>query len=155
LQRRLLSHLLHRPGLLLALPPQQRARLCAHPEPDLLVEVARYVEQNPEAEPVEILGRWSGTPAHALLMALLEAPLALDAHALQGEFTDGVEKLVAALDRAERRRLLAEVRQAPSREKFEAFWSLKQGGEPGAAGAAQRGDEGLADDPGAAARFEG
>jgi DNA primase len=131
LQRRLLSHLLHRPGLLLALPPDRRERLCAHPEPDLLVEVARYVNENPDAEPVEILGRWSGTAAHALLLQLLQAPLALGVHALQGEFTDGVEKLLGALERAERLRLLAEVRQAPTREKFEAFWARRQAGSAG------------------------
>jgi DNA primase len=127
LQRRLLSHLLHRPALMLALPPDWRGRLCAHPDPDLLVEVARYVDQHPEAEPVEILGRWSGTAAHALLVQLLQSPLALDEHALQGEFTAGVEKLLGALDRAERQRLLAELRSEPSREKLQAYWARRRG----------------------------
>jgi hypothetical protein len=89
--------------------------------------VARYVDQHPEAEPVEILGRWSGTAAHALLVQLLQSPLALDEHALQGEFTAGVEKLLGALDRAERQRLLAELRSEPSREKLQAYWARRRG----------------------------
>jgi len=135
LHRRLLAHLIHRPGLLLALPPAARERLGAHPDPDLLVEVVRYVAQNPEAEPVEILGRWSGTAAHALLLQLLQAPLAIDEHAQQGEFTDGVAKLLLAIERAERQRLLAELREDPTREKLAEFWLRKQGaasGEPAA-----------------------
>ncbi|MBX3705055.1 MAG: DNA primase [Pseudomonadales bacterium] len=126
LQERLLGYLLHKPTLLLAVAPESRARLAAHPAPDLFVEVARYLEGNPEAEPVEILGRWSGTAAHAVLVRLLQAPLALDQHALQGEFTDGVEKLIAGLAREERRRILAEMREAPSREKLAEFWSRRR-----------------------------
>jgi hypothetical protein len=98
------------------------------------VEVVRYLDGHPEADTVEILGRWTGTAAHAVLVELLKSPVTLEDHALQGEFTDGVDKLLGALERNERRRLLAEVREAPTREKFREFWSLRQGGGPAAAG---------------------
>jgi hypothetical protein len=89
------------------------------------VEVVRYLDGHPEADTVEILGRWTGTAAHAVLVELLKSPVTLEDHALQGEFTDGVDKLLGALERNERRRLLAEVREAPTREKFREFWSLR------------------------------
>jgi DNA primase len=134
LQQRLLGYLVHRPALLLAVPPAARQRLCAHPEPDLLVEVVRYVDGHPEADAVEILGRWAGTAAHPVLVDLLKAPVALEEHALQGEFTAGVDKLLEAQERSERRRLIEEMRDAPTREKFREFWSLRQGGALGGAG---------------------
>lgn len=126
LQRRLLSHLLRQPLLLLALPPAQLQALGVHPAPDLFIEVARYLIAHPEADAVEILGRWTGTPAHERLLELVRQPSALAAHALQGEFTEGVTRLLDGVARDARKRLLAEMRQNPSEEKFREFWAHRQ-----------------------------
>jgi DNA primase len=140
LQERLLGYLLVNPVLLLALPPEQRALLCANPEPDLLAEVARYVGANPEVQPAEILGRWTGTAAYGELLRLLKIPQTLAAHALQGEFTDGVTKLLETQARNERRRMLSEIRVAPTREKLMEYWARRQG-DSGAAAAGGNGSE--------------
>ncbi|MFM8355305.1 MAG: toprim domain-containing protein, partial [Gammaproteobacteria bacterium] len=153
LQRRLLSHLLRQPLLLLALPPAQRDALASHPAPDLFIEVARYLDAHPEADAVEILGRWTGTPAHERLLELVRQPSALVPHALQGEFTEGVTRLLEGLARDARKRLLAEMRTNPSEEKFREFWAHRQSAgapRPGSAVPSANGDGSAGDtEPGA------
>ena len=133
LSRRLLGLLLRHPEALLCVPAADRAALSSWPNEDLFIQVVKYLDDNPEADTAEILGRWAGTEAHRVLVELLRQPSALaDAAAIQGEFTDGVTRFLALGRRAERRRALAEVRQAPSRENFERYWSaLKHGGGDG------------------------
>ena len=126
LQRRLLAQLLQRPALFLALPPAERETLRTQTVPDLFLEVVRFLDARPEADAAEILGRWAGTAAHPRLIELIKAPFALDDHALQGEFTAGVAKLVQSFARTERRRLLAEVRESPSADKFREFWTQRR-----------------------------
>jgi hypothetical protein len=46
---------------------------------------------------------------------------------MQAEFVEGVARLAEMRDRADRRRVLAEVGQEPSREKLAKYWSLKRG----------------------------
>jgi DNA primase len=128
LRNRLLQMLVQRPALLLAVPPEDRVALGARSDLGLLGDVIRYVDAQPEAESFEILGRWSGTAAHGALVRLFETPELLDDHALQGEFTQGITRLRELLEQGERRQLLSQMKDAPSRENFQAFWSRLQGG---------------------------
>ncbi len=130
LSRRLLSGLLRQPVLLHGLPASMRAALLKQDHADLFLEIVRYIDNNPEADTAEILGRWSGTADHRILSTLVAQPVALADGALQAEFTDGVERYLQLRDRADRQKLLAEVREDPSREKFEAFWSAKRAAGP-------------------------
>lgn len=128
LARRLLALLLRRPGLLHNLAAEARQGLTEEAgEPGLFVDVAKYIDENPEADTAEILGRWSGTPAHDQLLGLLQQPAALPAEALQSEFSDGVDKYLALRRRAAGRVKLAEVRQEPSRETLAEYWQHRQG----------------------------
>jgi DNA primase len=128
LQNRLLQMLVQRPTLLLAVPAEDRLALTQRTDPGLFVEVIRYVDAHPGAESFEILGRWSGTPAHAALVRLFESPELLDEHALQGEFTEGMARLRELLEQGRRRQLLSQVKNEPSRENFQQFWSRLQAG---------------------------
>jgi DNA primase len=127
LSRRLLALLLQKPALLLSLPTEHRLGLSAQPGADLFVDVVRYLDQNPEVETSEILGRWSGTADHGVLLGLLQRPLVLPEGAMQAELAEGVARYLDLARRTERRQLLAEVRQEPSKEKFAEYLSLKQG----------------------------
>ncbi len=94
--RGLLKLLLQKPSILLHLPPEDRTELSARSAADLFLEVVRYLDQNPEAEAPEILGRWSGTPEHGVLKGLLAHRMPLpDAH-LQRDFTEGVQSYLAS-----------------------------------------------------------
>jgi DNA primase len=125
LSRRLLSGLLRKPAMLHGLPTETRAALSGTAGPDLFLEIVNYIDQNPGVDTTEILGRWSGTEDHRALLGMLEQPMPLDDTALQGEFADGVDRYLALREQSDRRRLLAEMRQDPSREKFQAFWHAR------------------------------
>jgi DNA primase len=126
LGRRLLSLLLQRPRILLSLPVDARRELSEQPGEDLLAVVVRYLDQNPDADTAEILGRWSGTAEHRTLAELLTRPITLSETGVQAEFSDGVASFLTLRRRAHRQSKLAEVRQEPSREKFVEYWSLNQ-----------------------------
>jgi DNA primase len=124
---RLLALLLQRPRILLSLPPEVRSELSEQPGRNLLVQLVRYVDQNPDTETAEILGRWSGTPEHDVLTGLLARPATLHDTAMQAEFSEGVSRYLELCRRADRRQVLAELRQERSKEKFLEYWSLKRG----------------------------
>jgi len=109
-------------------PAADRQALSSQPADDLFIQLVKYLDENPEAENAEILGRWAGTPEHDTLLGLLRTPLGLSATEIQAELAAGVENYLALQRRAQRRQTLAEVRQEPSRENFQRYWSaLKQG----------------------------
>jgi DNA primase len=126
LSRRLLALLLQRPRLLRSVTADDLTRLEALPENDLFGQVVRYLVESPDSGSAEVLGRWSGTPEHDALVGLLTRNSPLPEAAMQAEFTEGVGRLLLHSRRAERHRLLAEVRQDPSREKLAEYWSLKR-----------------------------
>ena len=123
---RMLGLLLQRPRNLLCLAPEVRGELSEQPADNLLVELVRYVDQNPDTSAAEILGRWSGTPEHRVLSGLLERPAALPETAMQAEFSEGITRYLELCRRDDRRRVLAEVHQDRSKEKFAEYWSLKR-----------------------------
>jgi DNA primase len=124
---RLLALLLQRPRILLSLPPEARCELSELPARNLLVQLVRFIDQNPDAETAELLGRWSGTPEHNVLTGLLARPATLHDTAMQAEFSEGVDRYLELARRADRRRVLDELRQERSTEKFLEYWSLKRG----------------------------
>ena len=142
LSRRLLGSLLRKPALLHALPAPTRVALLGlkdglkggfkdrGAESDLFLEIVNYIDEKPDADVTEILGRWSGTADHPTLLALLDQPAALAEGALQAEFSDGVDRYLGLRSRADRQKMLAEVRKEPSREKFAAFWTAKSAAGP-------------------------
>jgi len=91
------------------------------------VEMVNYIDKNPHAELPELLGRWSGHESHDELVVLANRQLDIDDAAMAAEFADGVASYIDQASRAHRRRLLAEMKEHPSEEKFRRFWSLKQG----------------------------
>ncbi|HEX7034348.1 MAG TPA: DNA primase [Pseudomonadales bacterium] len=132
LAERLLARLLQNPSLLLGVAPDQRERLSKLDGDDLLLEVVRYLDDNPGADTAEILGRWSGTVVHQRLVGLLQNAPALSDEALQGEVAEGVGRYLELHAEEQRRRLLAQLRQEPSVEKVAELVSLKKGNPPAA-----------------------
>ena len=110
-------------GLKDALAGRATNRICSS-------DIVSYIDKNPDVDLSEILGRWSGTADHATLLALLDQPAALAEGALQAEFSEGVDRYLGLRSRADRQKLLAEVRKEPSREKFAAFWTAKRAAAP-------------------------
>jgi len=96
-----------------------------------LIDMIKYIDQNPHAERPELLGHWAGHESHEELLRLSDRPLDIDDEALGAEFTDGVRRLLEQRRRNHRRELLDEMKRDPSDEKFRRFWSLKQGQEDG------------------------
>ncbi len=127
LPEHLLASLLKRPTLLQVLSETEVQALANLPEGKLLSEVVRYIAENPQAEPAQVLGRWSGDEQHDELIRLFERQSVLDEDATRAEFTDGAARLLAARDQQNRRRLLNEMRENPSADKLVEFWTLKRG----------------------------
>jgi hypothetical protein len=133
---RVLRMLLRRPELARRLDEPTRARLTLAATGTLLGEVLDYVLTADGASSAAILGRWAGSPVHGQLVELLERPWILGDAALEPEFADAVSKLLSIGARLERRELLDDVHQDPSREKFARFWQLRRGAaaDPGGGG---------------------
>ncbi len=127
LSRRLIAYLFRQPRLVSSLDAALLVNLCDSAPGDLFVEMVNYIDKNPHAELPELLGRWSGHESHDELVVLANRQLDIDDAAMAAEFADGVASYIDQASRAHRRRLLAEMKEHPSEEKFRRFWSLKQG----------------------------
>jgi len=126
LSKRLLTHLLKKPELYQTLPIEKRRELTLLDKGDLFLDVVKYIDKNPEADSALLLGRWSGDAVHEELVVLFERQLDLAEGAMQAEFVDGVGRYLAHINSAERRRLLEEMKEAPSTDKLKRFWTLKK-----------------------------
>ena len=127
LAEHLLAMLLKRPELLRGLSDDQVEAIVSRDGASLFRDVVKYVAEHPEADPAQILGRWSGDRYHDELVRLHGRRSVLSAEAEAAEFADGVARFITAARRQDRRRLVDEMREDPSREKLSRFWSLKQG----------------------------
>lgn len=127
LAEHLLAMLLKRPELLRGLSDEQVHAIVNRDGASLFADVVKYVAEHPDAGSAQILGRWSGDRYHDELARLFRRPGVLPAEAEAAEFVDGVARLIASARRQDRRRLVDEMREEPSREKLTRFLSLKQG----------------------------
>ncbi len=126
LSRRLLARLLQHPRVVLCVPREARQALLEQADSDLFLQIVKYLDENPEADTSAILGRWSGTAEHGVLLGLLNGAPRLPEEAVQGEFAEGVTQYLEQRHRAERHRRLARVQQEPTREEFLAWWALRR-----------------------------
>ena len=131
LARRLISYLLTRPEVVRALDAEALASLEDLPPGDVLGEIVKYADENPQAGLPEFLGRWSGHEVYEELLALSNRQSSIGVEAMAAEFVDGIARYTEQRSRADRRRLLDEMKQDPSEEKFREFWLLKQGEKDG------------------------
>ncbi|MFP6817183.1 MAG: DNA primase [Pseudomonadales bacterium] len=127
LSRRLIAYLFKNPALVRSLDADLLVKLRESAGGDLLVDMVNYIDKNPQAELPELLGRWAGHEFHEELLALADRQLDIDGAAMAAEFADGVASHLGQARRAQRRRLLAEMKEDPSDEKFRRFWTLKRG----------------------------
>lgn len=128
LTMRLVTLFMHAPEVYDTLSAQDRAKIAAFPAEDLLAQIVRYMDQNRNAGIGEILGAWSGEPEQQMLVNVLNQPLELDAQAIAAEFAEGVKRLITFAEREERRRLLKEIQQTPTKESYLRYVSRKQDG---------------------------
>jgi DNA primase len=126
MSRLLISYLFRKPELVKTLGAEALAGLRDLVPADLLADMVIYVDENAEAELPELLGRWSGHEFHDEMLVLADKQLTIDDEAMVAEFSDGVDRHLEQRERADRRRLLADMKQDPTDEKFRRFWSLKQ-----------------------------
>ena len=131
LEQHLLAMLLRRPGLHGVLNAGQTERLQAldgRDGGDLLRDVLKYLANHPDAEPGQILGRWSGDPQHDELSSLYRARIPLLAEVAPTaeqeakEFAETVDRLIDVARKQHRRRQHDELRQDPSLDRLREFW---------------------------------
>lgn len=128
LTSRMVTLFLHAPEVYDNIAADDRAKIADFPAEDLLAQIVRYKDQNQNAGIGEILGAWAGEPEQQMLVNLLNAPLELDAQAIAAEFAEGVKRLITLAERQERRRLLKEIQQTPTKESYLRYVSRKQDG---------------------------
>ncbi|MCZ6709507.1 MAG: toprim domain-containing protein, partial [Gammaproteobacteria bacterium] len=133
LSRRLIAYLFKSPALVRSLDADLLVKLRDSADGDLLADMVNYIDKNPRAERPELLGRWAGHEFHEELLELADRQLDIDDAAMAAEFVDGVASHLDQARRAQRRRLLAEMKDDPSDEKFRRFWTLKRGQNDGPA----------------------
>ncbi|MGE0625181.1 MAG: DNA primase [Pseudomonadales bacterium] len=127
LTRRLLSCLLRVPESLQSVPGEIRAAVIGYAGEDAFAEVVKYVDENPDTDRSELIGRWAGAPVGAELAKLADAPHTLPEAAIARELADGLKSYVAGKAREARRRALRELKESPSTEKLRALQSLRPG----------------------------
>jgi len=127
LTRRLLGCLLRVPESLQLVPADVRAEVGRYAQEDVFAEVVKYVDDNPNTDRSELVGRWAGAPVGAELARLADAPHTLPESAVATELVDGLRSYVAAKEREARRRALLALKEAPSAEKLKALQSLRPG----------------------------
>ena len=127
LTEHLLAMLLKRPDLLRTLSGEQLEAIVNRDGASLFRDVVKYVAEHPDTDSARILGRWAGDRRHDDLARLHGRRGVLAAEAEAAEFANGVDRLIAAARRHDRKRLVDEMREDPSQEKLARFWSLKQG----------------------------
>ncbi len=127
LARRLIGYLLRDPSVVSALSEEARHALRPLASEDLLAELVTYLDEHPDAETPELLGRWTGHELHEELTGLARQPSAIDVAAVRGDFTDGVARYLDKQQASARRQLISEMHQDPSAERLKDYWSLKQG----------------------------
>ena len=129
LEEHLLAMLLRRPDLLRDLGAEQLEAIVTRRGESLFRDVAKYVAEHPDADPAQILGRWSGNRHHEELTSLLRvrgalaAEVATVAEAEATEFAEAVDRFIAAAKKQDRRRLVDEMREEPSQDKLAHFIS--------------------------------
>lgn len=128
---KLLSLLLKSPQLAAPLPPETVDALVEMQEGKLFREVLRYAAETDGLDSAHLLGRWSGQPGHAELVALHQRPAMLDADGMALEFNECVERLLASAQRRRRAQLVQEMRDDPAKEKekLAEFMELRRGAE--------------------------
>ena len=128
---KLLSLLLKSPQLAAPLPPETVNALVEMQEGKLFREVLRYAAETDGLDSAHLLGRWSGQPGHAELVALHQRPAMLDADGMALEFNECVERLLASAQRRRRAQLVQEMRDDPAKEKekLAEFMELRRGAE--------------------------
>jgi len=126
LQRKLLRYLLAQPGIAVRLEAGVREELTELAQRDIFAEIVNYVANNSDVDQSDIVGRWSGHPVQADLLALLESPLGIDSQALAAEFAEGLSRYLGLARRAERRALLDRLRSDPSPEALRELWTRKK-----------------------------
>ena len=91
----------------------------------------RYAAETGGLDSAHLLGRWSGQPGHAELVALHQRPAMLDADGMALEFNECVERLLASAQRRRRAQLVQEMRDDPAKEKekLAEFMELRRGAE--------------------------
>ncbi len=128
LLERLLSLLLKSPSLAACLDPADVNLVADRQDSPLLAEVIRYAAAHADADPAQLLGRWSGQDGHAELLRLYQRPSMLDADGLAVEFREVLRRLRASADRRQGARLLEGMRSDPvgEIEKLAEFIALRR-----------------------------
>jgi DNA primase len=125
LSEQLLTLLIRHPEYLARLDDHRRAQLVGLGDP-LLGGVIRYLAEQPGVETATLLGYWAGREGHEALLELADRPLVLEGEAHFAEFCGAVDQCLAAVERANRRELLRQLKEAGSPAALAQYWELKR-----------------------------
>lgn len=129
LPQQLLSLLLKSPGLGAELDPADVDLLADGQESPLFAEVVRYAAAHADADPAQLLGRWSGQDGHTELLQLYRRQSDLNREDLPGNFWGGLEQLRKLAGRQQRSKLREQMRDDPAaeRERLAEYMALRRG----------------------------
>ncbi len=129
LPQQLLSLLLKSPGLAAELDPADVDLLANGQESPLFAEVVRYAAAHADADPAQLLGRWSGQDGHTELLQLYRRQSDLNREDLPGNFWGGLEQLRKLAGRQQRSKLREQMRDDPAaeRERLAEYMALRRG----------------------------
>ena len=129
LPQQLLSLLLKSPGLAAELDPADVDLLADGQESPLFAEVVRYAAAHADADPAQLLGRWSGQDGHTELLQLYRRQSDLNREDLPGNFWGGLEQLRKLAGRQQRSKLREQMRDDPAaeRERLAEYMALRRG----------------------------
>jgi DNA primase len=133
LGRRLLACLLRDPETLQRVDGAVRAAIADHAATDIFAEIVKYVDDNPQVDRAELVGRWAGGPIAAELARLAAEPPALAGDALARELEEGLRIYAGRKAKDQRLRLVSELKESPSTEKLQALRSLQTDRQKGSA----------------------
>jgi len=125
LTRRLVASTLQRPQLVLDLAEDVRDALGAGS--GVLEDLVGYIVANPECDTAELVGRWMGHELESQLRQLAQRVSGLSDDAQRAEFQDGAVRYLAQRETADRRALLADLKEQPTADNLRKYWDRRQG----------------------------
>lgn len=118
LDQKMLALLLKRPRLVRALSAEQAKAVVEDPDTSLLQDVVKYILKHPDAEPAQVLGRWSGDPCYDEMIRVVELKEEWLGDEMEAvSLSEGIDRLIAER-REEHERLMSGVREDYSKDKL-------------------------------------
>ncbi len=116
LEANLLALAIQHPAYVRELDSHRQAQLLGMGD-SLLIQVLRFLVEQPEADTASLLAYWMGTPAYGQLRQAAEREFLLSGPPLRAEFQDAVDRYLQQLSKATRQQLIQALQDNPADDK--------------------------------------